>query len=138
MQKRKKIKESYNNVITKEFEEKYLNAWFQEKMENGVVLYSFLIRAEADSVIQVMLSENVLYSNIYHLTKFEFIEKEDSVNLKIDDLELLKEIRENNMEKIVFMLEDLCKKYSGQLEKKKEFLKNPLTSNAEYKEMRMI
>ena len=55
-----------------------------------------------------------------------------------EEKKVLKEIRENNMEKIVFMLEDLCKKYSGQLEKKKEFLKNPLTSNAEYKEMRMI
>lgn len=138
MPKRKKIKESYNNIITSEFEEKYLNHWFQQKMENGVVIYSFLIRAEADSVIQIMMSSNILYSNIYHLTKFEFIEKEEEVNIKIEDLELLKEIKENNMQKVFLLIDDLCKKYSGVLVNKKEFMENPIESKKEYKVMKMI
>ena len=138
MPKRKKIKESYNNVITKEFEEKYLNHWFYCKTESGIVLYSFLIRAEADSVIQIMLSENVLYSNIYHLTKFEFVETEENISLKIDDLELLKEIKENDMNKIIVVLEDICKKYSGILVDKKRFMENPIYSKKLYEEMKMI
>lgn len=138
MPKRKKVKESYNNIITEEFKDKYLNKWFYYKTESGVIIYSFLITAEADSVIQIMLSDNLLYSNIYHLTKFEFIEEDEIVALKIDDLELLREIKENNMEKIIVFLEDICKKYSGTIENKEEFLTNPLTSGKSYLEMKMI
>lgn len=138
MPKRKRIRESYNNIITPEFEKKYLNNWFYCKTESGIILYSFLIRAEADSVIQIMLSENVLYSNIYHLTKFEFVEKEDEVSLKIEDLELLKEIKENDMNKIFIVLEDICKKYSGLLNNKKIFMENPILSKKLYEEMKMI
>lgn len=138
MPKRKRIRESYNNIITTDFEKKYLNHWFYCKTESGITLYSFLIRAEADSVIQVMLSDNVLYSNIYHLTKFEFVEKDDEVSLKIEDLELLKEIKENDMDKIVIVLEDICKKYSGLLENKKLFMENPILSRKLYEEMKMI
>lgn len=137
MPKRKKIRESYNNLITPEFETNYLNKWFYCKTDSGIKLFSFLIRAEADSVIQIMLSENILYSNIYHLTKFEFIEEDSTVSLKITDLELLREIKENNMEKICIVLEDICKKYSGILVNKKEFLNNPIISNKEYQEMKM-
>lgn len=138
MPKRKKIKESYNNIITPEYENKYLNKWFQTRLESGLILYSFLIRAEADSVIQIVISKNFLYNNIYHLTKFEFIEENKEISIKIDDLELLKEIKDLDMQKNLEILEDICKKYSGIIENKKEFLKNPINSNKVLQEMKMI
>ena len=88
--------------------------------------------------MQIMMSNNILYSNIYHLTKFEFIENENEVSLKIDDLELLKEIKENNMSKVFVLIDDLCKKYSGILLNQKEFMENPIESNKDYKVMKMI
>ena len=126
MPKRKKIEESYNNVIP-EGKGQYFNQWVENPNELGVKMYSYFIHAEATSVIQIIICSNTLYNGIFHVTHFTFIEEDGKDDaFETIDFELLKESKDNSFNTLIKVFPEIASKYEGQIVETKNLNVNPL------------
>lgn len=132
MPKRKKIEGSYNNVVREEEDKKYFNQWVNHPNDFGFKMYSYIIHAEATSAIQIIVCSNPLYNGIFHLTKFEFLEKNAECFLKINDFELLKESKDNSFNSLISYITDIAEKYSGEIKETEILMTNPLEKKLKY------
>lgn len=139
MPKRKKIEESYNNVIP-EGKEKYFNKWIENPNELGVKMYSYFINAEATSVIQIIICSNTLYNGIFHVTHFNFIEEEGKDDaFETIDFELLKESKDNSFNTLIKAFPEIANKYEGKIIEDKILQTNPLEDSTKINlKLRMI
>lgn len=139
MPKRKKIEESYNNLIP-ESKEKYFNKWVENPNELGVKMYSYFIHAEATSVIQIIICSNTLYNGIFHVTHFNFIDEEGKDDaFETIDFELLKESKDNSFKTLITAFPEIANKYEGQIVEDKILTTNPLEDlETTYLKLRMI
>ena len=132
MPKRKKIEGSYNNIVKEEENKKYFNQWVNNPNDFGFKMYSYIIHAEATSAIQIIVCSNPLYNGIFHLTKFEFKEKDGQKIIQINDFELLKESKDNSFNSLISYITDIAEKYSGEIVETDILMKNPLEQKMNY------
>lgn len=89
MPKRKKRHVPYGNLKDLKKIEEFIENWtvFKDQVD-GQKIFSYLIRAEADSLIQIIISEDKVHDGIYHLTNYEFKESK-TPELVVKDFDVI-------------------------------------------------
>ena len=132
MPRRKKRIVPYGNLVPLDKLQQYLENWTLSFDEyDNTKIFSYLIEAEADSLIQIIISENKIYDGIYHLTEYDFLDrsKPELIVKKFDviDSGTLKKYTD-----IIHELSDLKSKYLIKFRRKKEIKNNPFYIEKEF------
>lgn len=127
MPKRKKVKDSFGNAFPEDLAPIYLNKWSINKTKD---LASLLIKVEGSSLIQVTISKNEIFNEIYHLIRYKVKRDTDQTPiLQIKDLDVLNDNTSNDFYYLMAQLPELVKKYQGEwtAELQESIRINPLT-----------
>jgi hypothetical protein len=111
--KRKRARGKYGNIITEEFQNTYIDAWSNNKGDSDdILMLSFFIKTEDNSLIQIMVSENQLYNGIYYIAKFKY-KSGDKNKIICEDVDVLHDPRKSNLEGLFEQLPEIARKYQG-------------------------